>query len=144
MVFTLDEVIPWGRSFEEYVAMFALSEKDLQSRILGCADGPASFNVEMHERGQKVISVDPLYQHSLEQVRQRIKSASAKVMEQLRENQDDYVCSTIPSIDALRELRMRTMRDFLVDFDQGKKGLRIRICAPILAVVACRGNDKER
>lgn len=25
MGFTLDEVVPWGRSYEEYVAMFGLS-----------------------------------------------------------------------------------------------------------------------
>jgi hypothetical protein len=44
MVFTLDRVVPWGRSFDEYVAMFALSSEDLGRRILGCNDGPASFN----------------------------------------------------------------------------------------------------
>jgi hypothetical protein len=44
MTFTLDSVVPWGRSFDEYVAMFALSEEDLGRRVLGCADGPASFN----------------------------------------------------------------------------------------------------
>ena len=26
MAFTLDKVVPWGRSYDEYVAMFALSE----------------------------------------------------------------------------------------------------------------------
>ena len=34
-VFTLDQVVPWGRSFDEYRLMFALSENDLQLRILG-------------------------------------------------------------------------------------------------------------
>jgi hypothetical protein len=35
MAFTLDSVVPWGRSFEEYVAMFALTDGDLSCRILG-------------------------------------------------------------------------------------------------------------
>ncbi|MCI5142695.1 MAG: SAM-dependent methyltransferase, partial [Candidatus Electrothrix sp. ATG1] len=43
MTFQLKEIVPWGRSFQEYVAMFALSEDDLGKRILGCGDGPASF-----------------------------------------------------------------------------------------------------
>ena len=30
MSFTLDRVIPWGRSFAEYRRMFALSEADLK------------------------------------------------------------------------------------------------------------------
>jgi hypothetical protein len=41
--------------------MFALSDTDLQLRILGCADGPASFNAESTRRGTAAISIDPLY-----------------------------------------------------------------------------------
>jgi hypothetical protein len=33
-MFTLDSVVPWGRSFAEYSRMFALSEDDLRLRIL--------------------------------------------------------------------------------------------------------------
>jgi hypothetical protein len=29
-MFTLDRVAPWGRSFEEYRRMFALSDRDLR------------------------------------------------------------------------------------------------------------------
>lgn len=47
MPFSIDRVIPWGRTLAEYRAMFDLSESDLCGRILGCGDGPASFNAEM-------------------------------------------------------------------------------------------------
>lgn len=40
MSFSLDRIVPWGRSFEEYVAMFALDHEDLGKRILGCANLP--------------------------------------------------------------------------------------------------------
>jgi hypothetical protein len=59
-MFALDAVVPWGRSFDEYRRMFAMSEADVHSRILGCADGPASFNAEATRRGLRVISCDPL------------------------------------------------------------------------------------
>lgn len=36
------EVVPWGRSFDEYLQMFLLSEADLNKSIVGVADGPAS------------------------------------------------------------------------------------------------------
>ena len=45
MSFTLSGVVPWGRSYNEYVAMFSLSAVDLRQRILGCADGPSAFNL---------------------------------------------------------------------------------------------------
>ena len=37
-MFTLDAVVPWGRSFDEYCAMFALSDRDLGLRILGLCE----------------------------------------------------------------------------------------------------------
>lgn len=64
MAATLDKAVPWGRSFDEYVRMFDLSDSDLHSRILDCAGGPASFNVEMRRRGRIVVSCDPIYQFS--------------------------------------------------------------------------------
>ena len=60
MSFTLESVVPWGRSFDEYIAMFSLSDSELQGRILGCGDGPAAFNALLSRRGGRVLSVDPL------------------------------------------------------------------------------------
>jgi len=62
MPITLNEVVPWGRSFDEYVEMFSLSADDLKKSIVGCGNGPASFNAEMRRMGRRVVSVDPLYQ----------------------------------------------------------------------------------
>lgn len=56
----LDGVVPWGRSFEEYARMFALSGRELGGRILRCADGPASFNAEAHARGVREAAVEPV------------------------------------------------------------------------------------
>jgi hypothetical protein len=44
MAFALDTVVPWGRSYDEYLAMFGLSGDELRLRLLGCGDGPAAFN----------------------------------------------------------------------------------------------------
>src|SRR5690242_374504 len=71
-MFTLDQVVPWGRSFREYERMFALTGDDLRRRILGCGDGPAAFNAEATRRGARVVSGDPLYRFSGEQVRGQI------------------------------------------------------------------------
>ena len=121
MVFTLDEVVPWGRSFEEYVAMFALSEADLGRRILGCSDGPAGFNSVLTKRGGRVVSADPLYQFRAEQIGARIDEAYELVLEQTRRNRDEFVWDRIASVEELGRIRMAAMREFLSDFESGKR-----------------------
>jgi hypothetical protein len=120
-MFTLDQVVPWGRSFDEYWRMFALSEDDLRSRILGCADGPASFNAEALLAGHRVVSCDPLYRYNADQIRERVQATSEVILEQTRRNVDQFVWTTIRSIDELRAVRMSSMELFLADFETGKR-----------------------
>ena len=119
MPFRYEEAVPWGRSFDEYRRMFNLTEADLSRRILGCADGPASFNAHMSRRGYRVISCDPLYQFTADQIRARIDATYQNVIEQTRRNQDKFVWQVIPSLDELGRIRMAAMDDFLDDYDQG-------------------------
>jgi hypothetical protein len=80
-MFTLDRVVPWGRSFDEYRRMFALTDDDLRLRIVGCGDGPASFNAEATRRGARVISCDPIYRYDAEQLRQRIADTYDEILD---------------------------------------------------------------
>ncbi|MDO8454460.1 MAG: SAM-dependent methyltransferase, partial [Sulfurimonas sp.] len=87
----LENVVPWGRNLEEYRNMFLLSDKDLQSKILGCGDGPSSFNFEATQLKADVTSIDPIYQFSKEEIQQRIDETSSVVGEQLKQNIKDFV-----------------------------------------------------
>jgi len=119
-MFTLSSVVPWGRSYGEYLRMFALTDADLGGRILGCGDGPASFNAEATRRGARVVSSDPLYQFDAAQIRQRIDETSTEVLEQARRNADEFVWNEmIPNIEALKRVRMSAMETFLGDYAQG-------------------------
>jgi hypothetical protein len=80
-VFTLDKVLPWGQSFDEYRRMFALSDDDLEGRILGCGDGPAAFNAEATRRGARVVSCDPLYVFTADEIRGRIAATAHDILE---------------------------------------------------------------
>jgi len=122
--FTLEKVVPWGRSYEEYVNMFGLTEADLGLRILGCGDGPAGFNSELTKRGGHIVSVDPVYVFDAEQIRARILETYETVMTQMRKNHNDYVWGVIPSVEQLGSLRMSAMETFLADFDVGKQAGR--------------------
>jgi hypothetical protein len=119
-MFTLDQVVPWGRSFDEYRRMFALTEDDLRSRILGCADGPASFNAEATRRGMHVVSCDPLYRLDAAQIQDRITATYHEVLDQTRRNADEFVWDTIRSVDELGRVRMEAMQRFLEDYESGR------------------------
>lgn len=124
MSFKLSGVVPWGRNFEEYRLMFRLTEDDLQKKIAGFGDGPACFNRELTERGGSVISFDPIYQFTKEDIEKRIEEVRITVMEQMRQNKDNYVWTKIKSLDELENLRMSAMKRFLEDYDKGKAGGR--------------------
>ena len=115
----LSEVVPWGRSFSEYRRMFALTDADMERRILGCADGPASFNAELTARGGKIISVDPLYRFSRDQIAARIAETRKVVLQQLHQNRDNFIWRQVVSVDQLAELRKTAMEIFLSDIVAG-------------------------
>jgi len=119
-MFTLEEVVPWGRSFDEYCRMFALDDNDLGLRILGCGDGPASFTAEATRRGTTVISCDPIYRCEAVQIRERIAVTYDQIIEQTRRNVDAFVWDSIASVDDLGRVRMAAMEEFLDDFSRGK------------------------
>ena len=120
-MFTLDQVVPWGRAFAEYQRMFALSDVDLAGRIVGCGDGPAAFNAELTRRGGRVVSCDPLFRWTRGEIERRIAATAPQVIEQTRRNADEFVWGTLfTSVDDLGDQRMRAMGEFLAAYDDGK------------------------
>ena len=120
MPFSIDRVVPWGRCAAEYRAMFGLDASNLGGRILGCGDGPASFNAEMSAQGQAVVSVDPLYGVSRAVIERRVEETFDEVMDQMRQNAEEFVWTHVPSVDELGRRRMAAMRRFLADYPRGK------------------------
>ena len=118
--FAIERVVPWGRSFAEYRAMFSLEGSDLRRRIIGCGDGPASFNAEMSAHGHAVVSVDPLYGLSAVAIEQRLQDTFPQVMAEMRLHAHDFVWEHIESIPELGRIRMNAMRQFLSDYPRGK------------------------
>ncbi len=113
--------------------MFALSGDDLRKRFLGCGDGPANFNRVMTRQGRHVISADPVYRFSAEEIRSRIGKTFEEVMEQTRNNKDDFVWKHIPSVEELGRVRMTAMNDFLSDYATGQNdGRYVEAGLPVL------------
>jgi hypothetical protein len=112
----LDQIVPWGRSFDEYVRMFALTEDDLRGRILDCAAGPSSFQAELRRRGGSVVSVDPIYAHAPGQIRSRVEAARESMMRQVHGQPDQFRWEFIRSPHHLERVRMGAMEQFLEDY----------------------------
>lgn len=133
MAFTLDEIVPWGRNFAEYAGMFALTGRDLGGGIVGCGDGPASFNAEATLRGHRVVSCDPLYAFPGSAIAARIEATWERVMAQLRANLGNYRWEVFASADEVGHARMTAMRAFLADYDEGRAAGRY-LAAPLPAL----------
>ncbi|MDX1811977.1 MAG: SAM-dependent methyltransferase, partial [Gammaproteobacteria bacterium] len=133
MTFTLEKVVPWGRSYEEYLAMFSLTDDDLNKNILGCSDGPASFNAQLSRRDGKVLSIDPLYQFSKHEIQKRIDETFTLVIEQTRKNKDEFNWQYIRDVDELATVRAEAMTEFIEDFSNGKEeGRYVAASLPLL------------
>lgn len=124
MAFELKNVVPWGRTLEEYIKIFKLTESDLNNKIISLGDGPASFNSEMTKLNKKVVSLDPIYQFTKAELKQRIDETKETVLEQMRANQEKFVWKDIKNVDELEQIRMGAMSNFVNDFELGKEQQR--------------------
>jgi hypothetical protein len=101
--------------------MFALTDGDLAGAILGCGDGPASFNAEATALGYRVVSCDPIYTLSAGEIERRVEECYDTVLSQVKQKPDDFVWDHFRDPDHLGECRLNAMRRFLADFEKGKK-----------------------
>ncbi len=119
MTFDFETAVPWGRSLDEYVRMFALSEQDLETKILDCGGGPASFNAEMTQRGSRVISVDPLYAYSARDIKRRVDEVYPAMVQSMECERERFVWNHLGSPAQVGTLRLAAMQRFLDDYEVG-------------------------
>lgn len=116
----LEQVVPWGRNASEYRRMFDLTNDELAGRILGCGDGPASFNAEVTSEGYQVTSIDPIYAFSCDEIRARVDATYESIISQVKARPERYVWREFADPDVLGATRMAAMERFLADYEAGK------------------------
>jgi len=99
--------------------MFALTPRELRGGILDCGAGPASFNAEATAAGHQVVSCDPLYRLSAEEIRSRVEETAGTLVAHAREARDRFVWRDIRSPEHLGEVRLAAMERFFADFPLG-------------------------
>ncbi|WP_026733366.1 hypothetical protein [Fischerella sp. PCC 9605] len=127
MAVKLEKVVPFGRSLHEYMKMFDLTKSDLNKRILGVGDGPASFNAEATKIGVNVTSVDPIYQFSSTEILKRFNEVVDNIIDQVKATPDDWAWSYHKSPENLRRNRVQAIKEFISDYDRGKQEGRYQI-----------------
>ncbi|MGF1540153.1 MAG: SAM-dependent methyltransferase [Pleurocapsa sp.] len=121
----LSQVVPFGRSLDEYRKMFALSESELKTKsILGVGDGPASFNAQATPMGANITSIDPIYQFSGAEIKQRFDAVVDNIIEQVIASPNVWVWSYHTSPQTLKASRIKTLELFLADYESGKQEQR--------------------
>jgi len=125
------KILPWGRSRQEYQAMFALNEvpwegNGAQRRILDVGGGPSSFTAEMHADGWAVTACDPIYNMTNEEISARIEDARREIMDLVRAEFERFVWTNIASPEDLERQRLATMGCFFQDYDVGLAAGRYR------------------
>jgi len=101
--------------------MFNLTESEMGQTILGCGDGPASFNAEMAARGGQVISCDPVYSGEAGDIRQRFEAGGEAIMSQVRQKPQNYVWTYHSDPDDLLRNRRAVMKAFVADYPVGRR-----------------------
>ena len=132
-MFHLESVVPWGREYDEYNEMFGLDALPHPLSILGCGDGPASFNAEGTAQGLDIVSCDPLYRFSAEEIRNRIEEVRKEVLRQTRLDAEAFLWTRFRDVDHLGEVRLRAMNRFLEDYEPGRaRGRYVEASLPAL------------
>ena len=101
--------------------MFALTPQDMNGHILDCGGGPSSFTCELTKQGRQVVSCDPLYQFTAEEIRQRIEETYIKMTALNEANKNNFRWDMYGSPAQLGQIRMWAMRLFLNDYLEGKE-----------------------
>jgi len=113
----IDDVIPWGKTFQEHQLFFNLNEADLDKNIACFGDGASSINAELTQLGKKVTSFDPIYQFRATELESRF----LYILKQFTVQVDQVGNDEKSIIDEVVSCRKKATQEFLKDFDSGKK-----------------------
>ncbi|MGR6965968.1 class I SAM-dependent methyltransferase [Geodermatophilus sp. URMC 61] len=120
-----------ARSFDEYRAMFALTDADLRGRVLDCPGGGASFTAAARARGTEAIAVDPVYATSPRELTARLDAELTRGSAWTTANADRYVWDHHGDPAAHARLRAESAAVFARDL-AGRPGHHVAAALPHL------------
>lgn len=113
---TLSDVVPWARSLDEYTRMFNLTEEDYKNGVISFGDGTSAFNSTLTQKGLHAISIDPIYQFSVDDLKERADAVMVQSMNYYKH----LPLNQQVEMKQIEESRLAAMECFLNDYQQGK------------------------
>ena len=112
----LERIIFIGRTYEEYMAMFNLTEEEiLQNKILDCPAGACSFTAYANQLGGDVTAVDLAFAFEPEPLKKKGLQDLTHGAEQVEKMKAGYVWTYFDNTEALKQHRMRALEDSTAD-----------------------------
>jgi hypothetical protein len=113
----LGDIIVTARPFDEYRAMFALTDDDiLAGPILDCPGGAGGFAEGVRAMGGTVYSVDPVYEVPREELLAACRADTLRGNRYVVENPEMYVMGFFRDADDHRERRLAGLEAFAAGF----------------------------
>lgn len=110
----------WAHSLKSYILMFDLAGVDLERPIIDVAAGASSFNFEMKRQGYNVISCDPLYSLSTEEITVVVHRHVKHLIERVKQSPASFHWGQEYSNLSELERQQTAMAEiFLNDYPQG-------------------------
>ncbi|NGP46107.1 class I SAM-dependent methyltransferase [Bacillaceae bacterium SIJ1] len=112
----LEDVVCIGRTFHEYVRMFALNEADLINQtVLDCPAGVCSFTAEAAAKGIHAVASDVAYAFTAEDLHAKGLIDLETIKEAMLPTQDRYVWTEYGNIEGLAKERMTALKTAIAD-----------------------------
>lgn len=128
----LERIVFIGRTLEEYLDMFSLSEEELQGKkILDCPAGACSFTAVGNELGLDVTACDIAYYHSSEDLKNKGLQDIEHAMDHIEKARKNYKWDYFINVDGLRKHRLRALQDCTNDMRESSERY-IPVTLPLL------------
>jgi hypothetical protein len=118
----LERIVFIGRTFEEYLKMFSLSEEELQGKkILDCPAGACSFTAVGNKSGLDVTACDIAYYHSGQDLKNKGLQDIEHAMEHMQKAQNNYKWDYFKDVEGLRSNRLSALEDCAKDMRESSE-----------------------
>ncbi len=108
----LSRIVFIGRTFQEYLSMFNLTEQELIGRrILDCPAGACSFTAVASTLGADVTATDIAYYYPFEQLAEKGVADIEHTMLHMEKAQSNYVWDYFQSVAGLKAHRSQALTD---------------------------------
>lgn len=108
----IERIIFVGRTYEEYMDMFLLSEKELKGKkILDCPGGACSFTAVGNQLGLDVTACDIAYYHASEDLKNKGLQDIEHAMESMEKAKGNYKWDYFHTIEDLKKHRLSALHE---------------------------------